>query len=29
LGEVLVVMRVGGRHMHKGDPRQELAAYQQ
>jgi hypothetical protein len=29
LGEVLVVMRIGGRHMQKGDPRQELAAYQQ
>ncbi len=28
IGEVLVVMRIGGRHMHWGDPRQEVA-YQQ
>lgn len=28
LGEVLVVMRLGGRHMHWGDPRTEMAAYQ-
>jgi hypothetical protein len=28
IGEVLVVMRLGGRHMHWGDPRQEVA-YQQ
>lgn len=26
LGEVLLVMRLGGRHMHWGDPKQELAA---
>jgi len=29
IGEVLLVMRLGGRHMHWGDPRQELAAYNQ
>lgn len=29
IGEVLLVMRVGGRHMHWGDPRNELAAYEQ
>lgn len=29
IGEILVVMRVGGRHMHWGDPRKELAAYEQ
>ncbi|MBI4581191.1 MAG: hypothetical protein HY718_15925 [Planctomycetes bacterium] len=28
IGEVLLVMRLGGRHMHWGDPRQELASYQ-
>ncbi|UCD27271.1 MAG: hypothetical protein JSV03_09060 [Planctomycetota bacterium] len=28
LGEVLLVMRIGGRHMHKGDPRREMAAYE-
>lgn len=28
LGEVLLVMRIGGRHMHWGDPRRELAAYE-
>jgi len=28
LGEVLLVMRVGGRHMHWGDPRRELASYE-
>ena len=28
LGEVLLVMRIGGRHMQWGDPRRELAAYQ-
>lgn len=29
IGEVLLVMRIGGRHMHWGDPRKELAAYEQ
>lgn len=29
IGEVMLVMRVGGRHMHWGDPAAELAAYQQ
>jgi hypothetical protein len=29
IGETLLVMRVGGRHMHWGDPRKELAAYEQ
>jgi hypothetical protein len=29
LGEVLVIMRIGGRHMHWGDPRSELVAYGQ
>jgi hypothetical protein len=28
LGEVLLVMRLGGRHMHWGDPRRELASYE-
>jgi len=28
LGEVLLVMRIGGRHMQWGDPRRELAAYE-
>lgn len=28
LGEVLVVMRVGGRHQHWGEPGRELAGYQ-
>jgi len=28
LGEVLLVMRIGGRHMHWGDPRRELASYE-
>ena len=28
LGEVLLVMRIGGRHMEWGDPRGELAAYE-
>jgi hypothetical protein len=27
LGEILVVMRLGGRHMHWGEPRTEMAAY--
>jgi len=27
LGEVLLVMRIGGRHMHWGDPKQEIMAY--
>ncbi len=29
LGEVLLVMRIGGRHMQWGDPRREAMAYQQ
>jgi len=29
LGEVLLVMRIGGRHMQWGDPRRELMAYGQ
>ncbi len=29
IGEVLLVMRLGGRHMHWGDPRKELVAYEQ
>lgn len=29
IGEVVLVMRIGGRHMHWGDPRTELAAYGQ
>jgi len=29
IGEVMLVMRLGGRHMHWGDPRRELAAYGQ
>jgi hypothetical protein len=28
LGEVILVMRIGGRHMHWGDPRRELASYE-
>jgi len=28
LGEVVLVMRIGGRHMHWGQPRQELASYE-
>lgn len=28
LGEVILVMRIGGRHMHWGDPRSERAAYE-
>jgi len=28
IGEVLVVMRLGGRHMHWGEPARELAGYQ-
>lgn len=28
IGEVMLVMRVGGRHMHWGDPRSEMASYQ-
>jgi hypothetical protein len=28
IGEVLVVMRVGGRHMHWGEPGRELAGYE-
>jgi len=28
LGEVLLVMRIGGRHMQWGDPRRELAAHE-
>jgi hypothetical protein len=27
LGEVMLVMRIGGRHMHWGDPRQEMKSY--
>jgi hypothetical protein len=29
IGDVLVVIRVGGRHMHWGNPKSELASYQQ
>jgi len=29
IGDILVVMRVGGRHMHWGKPQAELANYQQ
>ncbi len=29
IGDVMVVMRLGGRHMHWGDPRSELASNQQ
>ena len=29
IGEVLLVMRVGGRHRHWGDPGKELAAYEE